>query len=455
MRRPVSRFFKPSRRGVVLIIIMWIALGLVSLALYFSNTISFEYRAADNSAAGLQAEQAIEGARRYLTTMLTNFDNAGVAPSVSDGDYVAENVPIGSSNFWLLGRDPNTAANSTTPVYGLVDEASKLNLNNATQEMLELLPGMTTDLAAAIIDWRDDDDDLSSGGAESQDYLTLDEAYSAKNSDFETPEELRLVQGITPTILYGEDVNHNGILDPNEDDGDASWPPDDEDGQLDAGLLEYVTTFTREPNTDADGNPRTDIHSQESLRTLFGNTIGQTRGDAIISAIGTNNFRNLNSPLQLYYEGSMTADEFKQVENSLTVSSGDYIVGRVNVSTAPLAVLACLPGMDEATAEQLIATRQGKDTEDLKSVIWVTEVLDQTVAEEIGPYITGQSYQFSADIVATGHSGHGFRRSWMVFDVEDEVRVIYRRDQTRSGWPLGKTTEQSSTTAMERQDTLK
>src|SRR5206468_2719011 len=47
------------------IIVLWIAFGLVSVALYFGQTMSFELRASDNRVSGLAAEQAIEGAARY------------------------------------------------------------------------------------------------------------------------------------------------------------------------------------------------------------------------------------------------------------------------------------------------------------------------------------------------------------------------------------------------------
>ena len=36
------------QRGSVLVIVMWIAFGLVSLALYFANSMNFELRASDN-----------------------------------------------------------------------------------------------------------------------------------------------------------------------------------------------------------------------------------------------------------------------------------------------------------------------------------------------------------------------------------------------------------------------
>jgi len=63
--------------------------------------------------------------------------------------------------------------NAERPSFELVDEASKLNLNTATVEMLQLLPGMTPELAAAIVDWRDSDSDVTTGGAEDEVYLRL------------------------------------------------------------------------------------------------------------------------------------------------------------------------------------------------------------------------------------------------------------------------------------------
>ncbi len=50
---------------------MWIAFGLVSLALYFANSMNFELRASDNRASAMAADQAIEGAERYLNYLLT------------------------------------------------------------------------------------------------------------------------------------------------------------------------------------------------------------------------------------------------------------------------------------------------------------------------------------------------------------------------------------------------
>ena len=73
------------------------------------------------------------------------------------------------------------------------------------------------------------------------------------------------------------------------------------------------------------------------------------------------------------------------------------------------------------------------------SIAWVADILSQTNAVQAGPYLTGHSYQFTADIAAVGHYGRGFRRVKFVFDTsEGAPRVIFRQDLTHLGWPLGK-----------------
>src|SRR5215475_14386968 len=59
--------------GSAFIIVLWIAFGLVSLALYFGNSMVMELRAADNRVSGLGAEQAIEGGVRYVNGILGNY----------------------------------------------------------------------------------------------------------------------------------------------------------------------------------------------------------------------------------------------------------------------------------------------------------------------------------------------------------------------------------------------
>ena len=62
-----------AKRRSVLIIVLWIPIGLVSIALYFANSMTYELRAADNRVSGLAADQAIEGAARYVGYVLSQL----------------------------------------------------------------------------------------------------------------------------------------------------------------------------------------------------------------------------------------------------------------------------------------------------------------------------------------------------------------------------------------------
>ena len=113
-------------------------IGLVSIALYFANSMTYELRASDNRVSGLAADQAIEGAARYVSAALAHFTRP-TARCPTPRSSPAPAVPVGDAKFWLIGRDPAAGLSSTAPTepyFGLVDEGSKLNLNIANTNMI-------------------------------------------------------------------------------------------------------------------------------------------------------------------------------------------------------------------------------------------------------------------------------------------------------------------------------
>jgi type II secretory pathway component PulK len=426
---------RSGQGGSVLIIVLWIAFGLVSITLYFAHSMSFELRASENRASALEAAQAIEGAARYVSHLLANLEEPGRLPDPLT--YETEAAPVGTATFWLIGRGDSDGQFST-PYFGLIDEASKLNLNTATAEMLEALPMMTSEFAAAIVDWRDEDSEITSGGAESETYQRLIPSYACKNAPFETVDELRLVYGATMEMLFGEDANWNGVLDRNEDDGDQTLPNDNRNGRLDPGLLEFVTVHTREPNTRSDGSRRLNISNLNAntrntlLELARERGIEQFRAEQILPPAGA-----YTSVLHFYAASRMEADEFALIEGEITISNEDFIEGLINVNTASADVLAALPGMDYDRASAMVAHRQS-DPNRTASVAWVKEVLEERTVQQAGPFLTGRSYQFAADIAAVGRHGRGYRRARFVFDLsEGTPKMIHRQDLTHLGWALG------------------
>ncbi len=261
-----------QRRGSILIIVLWVSFGLCSIALYFAHSMSMELKAADNNVAGVEADQAIEGAALYVSNVIATLGISNNMPSPAN--FKADAVKVGNATFWLIGRDTNdleSSAQGDHPVWGLVDEASKVNLNNATAAMLQNLPQMTANLAAAMYDWQTGSNaTASTGGAKSQTYSGLNPPYLCKSAPYETIDELSLVYGMNMDYLYAEDANLNGILDPNENDGDLTPPNDNQDGILDPGLFEYVTVWTAgESTTTSNGTARVAITNTAALNSLL------------------------------------------------------------------------------------------------------------------------------------------------------------------------------------------
>ena len=118
------------------------------------------------------------------------------------------------------------------------------------------------------------------------------------------------------------DYNRNGLLDPNEDDGDLSWPPDDGDGELRPGILEHVTVHAAPADDD-----RIDINGEDGeLEELLKETFGEERASDFdipdSDDVGV-------SPLVFFimrnyiFSGDMTPEEFAQIENRLKAGPGE------------------------------------------------------------------------------------------------------------------------------------
>lgn len=160
--------------------------------------------------------------------------------------------------------------------FGITDASASVNLNEATEDQLLILMREVAGgdeeidphlIVNAILDWRDADSVPrgEAADAEGEYYRTLDQPYRVKNGPFDTVEELLLVKGVTAKILFGEDIDRNGLLSPNEDDGDATFPPDNSDGVLNRGLYPYLTVLSAEDDVSIDNRPRIYLFGEENV----------------------------------------------------------------------------------------------------------------------------------------------------------------------------------------------
>lgn len=184
----------------------------------------------------------------------------------------------------------NNSGGSNTGTNSLLSAASSQLASQATsalgstlaRDMLMALPGMTVDAADSILDWLDKDDEPREYGAEVDYYAGLQPPYKPSNGPIESIEQLLLVRGMTPQILYGYDENRNGFIDPSEQQKlSLGIQPGAMMGQVNAnitdpeyvppaplGLVSYLTLHSQEKNVALDGTPRININNPD-LQTLY------------------------------------------------------------------------------------------------------------------------------------------------------------------------------------------
>jgi type II secretory pathway component PulK len=408
-----------------LIITILVTFALAAMAIALCRSMRVEAIAAANLAATVQADSVERGAEQYVLAML---EQEGQNISTVSEDQFA-GVQVGDGYFWVLRPEYDDA---TLPLYGLVEEGAKLNINTANYDQLIALPGMTDDIAAAIIDWRDEDSNATAGGAESEYYLALPTPYYAKNGAFETVEELLLVRGMTRDYLYGTGT---GIPLGTTVRTRSSASTGSGDPMLARGLYNLLTVYSAETNLSGSGQAMEDVtrrSRREQLRRLLREKLAKGRAEAIIQKIGTT---DLDDQFHLYVLGQMKPEDLEAIEDSITCVRGNPVRGRINVRTAPREVLLTLPKLDSSDVDKIISARSSATKPDTLS--WFAEALKQK-AVGLGPVVTAKASQYSADILAVSGNGRSYRRVRVVINTRQTPQIVYRRDISDRGWPMDK-----------------
>jgi len=197
------RTLKESQQGIALLIVLWVMVILMVSVFSFS----------------LMTRAEIYGTLAFKEAMEKKFlAEAGVERGIMEIIYRSVNlnqtlVLVGKEVWKVDGTVYTTETGEGGYVVRLTDEAGKISLNTLTDQngiiLKNLLINQGTSpenadiIVDSILDWKDADDLHRLNGAESDYYMSLPNPYKARNADFETLEELILVKGITPEILYG------------------------------------------------------------------------------------------------------------------------------------------------------------------------------------------------------------------------------------------------------------
>ncbi len=304
---------KRPRRGIILVLVLIVVTMLALGSLGFAELMVSEHRAAQTSTRQSQArsfaETGQELARQFLDRYPDDIQTSGGlydnASRFSD-QLVAEDAlprdrgkvtfvaPVwDSSGLTITGGRP-----------GLDDESGKINLatilnydqssgsggsggssgnstsgtaavviaNNGEDEssyplshqILMVLPGMTDDIADSILNWIDSSGTLHGTGADSDYYNALSPPYSPRNGTPASIEELLLVEGVTPELLYGLDAAKMGYSSSDSTTGLAAT-----DGSMDHGWAPYLTLWSAESTFNPnDGTPKINVN-QTDMGTLY------------------------------------------------------------------------------------------------------------------------------------------------------------------------------------------
>ncbi len=284
-----------QRRGSVLILVLVVVVMLALAAANFSDLMTTELEAVYSSGRDVETRALVDSGAEYAAYLLEHRQEPGLEnlqhnPQLFQGVIVAPSEqPLNQGRFTIIAPLEQDLE-SRQVRYGLIDESSKLNVNlvgslaadeTEARNALMGLPGMTEAVADSILDWIDADDNVRVNGAELETYESRNPSYATKNGPIDSLEELLLVEGVTPELLFGEDANRNGLLDPNENDGEVSLPVDNSDGVLQLGWSSFLSVNSREFNLRADGRPKINLNSglltdvYDQLEEEFGEEIAK------------------------------------------------------------------------------------------------------------------------------------------------------------------------------------
>ena len=436
-----------SRRvGAALIMVLW-AIAILSLV---AGGLSFAIRQ-DLAIANIERDRMVAhwlaraGVERTIAAIMDDVDSTDTTiESWYDNPSDMEDVKLTGGTFSVAhGSDDDVPM----VLYGAEDEGGKLNINVATREQLLKLPDMTEPIAGAIIDWRDKDEEANEDGVERGYYGSLNHPYDIRNEAFRTVRELLLVRGVTPDLFYGEDHNANGLLDADENDGDATGPPDNADGRLDRGWIAYVTVYSFAKNVNGWGQQRLNLAKASEPQLMLRLHLESWAAKSIIKARENKKEGHLVDLLDVkrdpsirrgateddYYPRSdgekdqpVTKYIFQQIVDDLTLKDDEILYGQINLNTASRVVLGALPGVTEELAEAIAQRRDALGQFSSIGQLLDVNGLTKEVFGQLEDSVTVRSSVFR--MRSEGQSASGLAKATIecVMDRADEApRILY------------------------------
>jgi general secretion pathway protein K len=198
-----------GKKGIALIMVLWVMAILSVMALEFSFAMRTEVNITKNDKEELQRYAMAEGGvQRAITELIYKHD-----PRLQQMRTTlnSEEIPPEQREWMADGRPYILSFDQGSCEIKIMSEAGKVNINIVSESSLRKiigqigLEGEAGDVVVdSILDWIDPNDFYRVNGAENDYYLSLKEPYYCKNGNIDSIEELLLVRGVTPDLFYGK-----------------------------------------------------------------------------------------------------------------------------------------------------------------------------------------------------------------------------------------------------------
>jgi len=203
-----------EQNGFIVVVVLCMVILLGALLLGFNHKSRAGLRTVDDLR---KSEQALNCARAGLNIAIAairNTDDIYTDKTLLNLVSGENSFPVGEGMCSVTITEENGKLN----VNLLKDKSGRLNRTGTDQllRLIDLLNRRSADhshigygLVPSIIDWTDDDDQLTclpfvkhqNLGAESAHYEKLETPYPCRNAPLDTTEELLLVKGLTPQVF--------------------------------------------------------------------------------------------------------------------------------------------------------------------------------------------------------------------------------------------------------------
>jgi general secretion pathway protein K len=192
-----------SDKGIALVMVLWVMMILMVLVLSFSVMTRTEagstYFFKETVRRRLLAEGALERGVMELVFSMTHKESEiiteGKDPIRLDGRWYTGELGKEKYGFRVAAESTKININKMTDVSGILLNNLLVNLGIEKEQ--------ADTIVDSLLDWKDGDDLHRLHGAEDDYYQSLPVPYKARNAALETIEEMLLVKGMTPDILFG------------------------------------------------------------------------------------------------------------------------------------------------------------------------------------------------------------------------------------------------------------